>query len=134
MIVRIMVIGLLALSFARGQTRPAGLEPGEAEEKVKSRAIDPHLKFTHPPVEARGVWVTSNDLLGPRETLLKKFDRLKAANFNIVLIDAWFRGYTAYPDSKIAPLYPDFKGEDALGMAIEEAHRRGLHAHPWVSY
>jgi uncharacterized lipoprotein YddW (UPF0748 family) len=125
---------LLCISVAPAQTRPAQLEPGEAEGKVKSRAIEPNLKFTHPLVEARGVWVASNDLLGPREAMLQKFDRLKAANFNLVLIDAWFRGYTAYPGSAIAPPYPDLKGEDALGMAIEEAHQRGLAAQPWVSY
>ena len=134
MVWRIGLVALFGSMLALGQSGPAGSEPGEAQGKVKSRKLDASLKFTHSPVEACGVWVTSNDLLGPRETLLKKFDRLKAANFNIVLIDAWFRGYTAYPDSKIAPLYPDFKGEDALGMAIEEAHRRGLHAQPWVSY
>jgi uncharacterized lipoprotein YddW (UPF0748 family) len=31
-------------------------------------------------------------------------------------------------------MYPDLKGEDALKMIINEAHRRGLHVQPWVSY
>jgi uncharacterized lipoprotein YddW (UPF0748 family) len=135
MTVRVVLFALAFAPFVHAQTRPAaGLEPGAAQGQAKTRPLDPNLKFTHPPVEARGVWVASNDLLGPRDVLLRKFDRLKAANFNTVLIDAWFRGHTAYPGSAIAPEYPPLRGEDTLGVAIEEAHKRGLRAEPWVSY
>jgi uncharacterized lipoprotein YddW (UPF0748 family) len=128
------VVLLCVASSLLAQSRPAGLEPGEAEGRVKTRRLDPNLTFTHPAVEVRGAWVASNDLLGPRDVMLKKLDQLKAANFNTVLVDSWFRGYTAYPGSAIAPLYPGLKGEDAFGMAVEEAHKRGLRVEPWVSY
>ena len=131
---RIIVITLAVVTFARAQSRPAGLEPGEAEGRTKTRAIDPNLKFTHPPVEARGVWVTSDDLLGPRDRLLHRFDRLKSTHFTTVMIDSYFRGYTAYPGSAIAPEYPGLHGEDTLAIAIEQAHQRGLSAQAWVSY
>ncbi len=130
--VAVLVLGLVTFSLA--QSRPAGLEPGEAEGRTKTRAIDSNLKFTHPTVEARGVWIASNDLLGPRDVLLHKLDRLKSAHFTSVMIDSWFRGYTAYPGSAIAPEYPDLKGEDTLGIVINEAHARGLKAQAWISY
>jgi uncharacterized lipoprotein YddW (UPF0748 family) len=134
MFIRVAVITLALVTFSRAQSRPAGLEPGEAEGRNKTRAIEPNLKFTHPTTEARGVWLASNDLLGSRDLLLHKFDRLKSAHFTTVMIDSYFRGYTAYPGSAIAPEYPDLKGEDTLGLVINEAHQRGLKAQAWVSY
>lgn len=134
MLARVALLTLASITLALAQTRPAGLEPGEAEGKTKTRALDPNLKFTHPQVEARGVWVASNDLLGPRDVLLRKFDRLKAAHFNTVMIDSYFRGYAAYPGSAIVPEYPGLKDEDTLGIMIEQAHQRGLHAQAWISY
>jgi uncharacterized lipoprotein YddW (UPF0748 family) len=130
----IALLVLVTVSCVRGQTRPAGLEPGEAEGRDKTRTLDANLTFTHPATEARGVWVASNDLLGPRDVMLHKFDRLKVAHFNTVLVDCWFRGYTSFPGSDIAPQYPDFKGEDVLATTIEEAHKRGLRIEPWISY
>src|SRR5688500_18317522 len=96
------LVGILVLVCASGAW--AQSKPGEAE--------------------VRGVWVPSNDLLGRREVLLKRFDQLKSANFNMVLIDCWFRGYTAYAGSSIAPHYPQFKGEDVFGLAVDEANKR----------
>ena len=55
-----------------------------------------------------------------------EIDQLKAANFNIVLLDAWFQGFVAYPGSRIAPQWPAFNGEDTLGFLIDEAHKRGI--------
>jgi uncharacterized lipoprotein YddW (UPF0748 family) len=134
MFIRVAVITLAMVTFSRAQSRPIGLEPGEAEGRNKTRELDPNLKFNHPAVETRGVWVASNDLLGPRDVLLHKFDRLKSAHFTTVMIDSWFRGYTAYPDSAIAPEYPDLKGEDTLGVMMDEAHKHGLHVQAWISY
>src|SRR5439155_1185229 len=99
MVSRIGLVALFGSMLALGQSGPAGSEPGEAQGKVKSRKLDASLKFTHSPVEACGVWVTSNDLLGPRETLLKTFDRLKAANFNIVLIDGLHLDRIRFPEA-----------------------------------
>src|SRR5688572_5244566 len=125
---------IVTCSTASAQSRPAELEPGEAEGREKKRQLDPKLQFTHPPVESRGVWIPSNDLLGPRDVLLKKLDRLKAANFNTVMIDCWFRGCTAYPGSEVAPQYPKFDGADVFAIALDEAKHRGLRVEAWVSY
>lgn len=132
----VVFVAVTAFTSAEFQpaTAPAEVEPGQAEVRVTHRSIEGEVRFTQPAVEARGVWVPSNDLLGPRDAMLRKFDQLKRANFNTVLIDAWFRGYTAYAGSAVAPLHPDLKGGDAFGAALAEAKLRGLRVEPWISY
>src|SRR5437868_5104453 len=88
-------------------TRPAGLEPGEAESRQRETNVEPPTSWSHPATEVRGVWIDSKEMMRPREQLLAKLDRLKAANFNVVLVDTWFRGYVAYPGSAVVPQYPD---------------------------
>ena len=46
----------------------------------------------------------------------------KSANFNILLIDGWFKGYTAYPNSKVAPQYPPFRDNDMFAFVIDQGH------------
>ncbi len=106
MFLRAAALCLALASSAFGQS--IGVEPGQSESKSTTQAVAPTTQWTHPPIEARGVWLTSHSLLGPREDLLKKLDQLQAANFNTVLIDTWFRGCVAYPKSEIVPQYPDF--------------------------
>src|SRR5688500_18225355 len=127
---------LLILSrctFAQPTPAP-GLEPGQAEAANRERAIDPTLKWTHPRVEARGVWIASRDMTGPKNEILKKLDLVRDAGLNTALIDTWFRGYVAYPGSAVAPQFPDFNGDDVLAWMVDESHRRGLRAEAWMEY
>src|SRR4051812_24724140 len=73
-------------------------------------------------------------MLLPRAEIAAKLDVLKAANFNLVLIDTYFRGFVAYPGSAILPQYPEFHGDDVVGWMIEQAHARGMQAHLWMEY
>ena len=130
---------LLSVSIcaaAPAQTRPgAGLEPGEAEARQRATTAPPRpTTFTSPVNEVRGIWLASRDMLRPRDELRDKLDQLKAANFNTVLIDTYFRGHVAYPGSAHLPQFPDFKGNDILGWLIDECHARGLRAELWMEY
>lgn len=130
-----VIAALLLCASACAQTAPApGLEPGEAEARERSRVIDPALRWTHPRVEARGVWIASRDMTGRKADVLKRLDRVRDAGLNTALIDTWFRGYVAYPGSAVALQFPDFNGDDVLGWMIEECHRRGLRAEAWIEY
>src|SRR4051812_34859680 len=111
----ILCIFLATTPVSLAQTR---VEPGEGA--TTTRAVTPTTQWTDPPIEARGVWLTSREMLGPRDQLLKKLDDLKAANFNTVLIDTWFRGCVAYPKSEIVPQFSGFNSEDIFKLLIDE--------------
>src|SRR5689334_715509 len=95
-------------------TPPARLEPGEAESRERLANVEPTTKWSHPAAEVRGVWIDSKEMMRPREQLLAKLDQLKRANFNVVLVDTWFRGYVAYAGSAVVPEYPELKGDDVV--------------------
>ncbi len=122
-------------------------EPGAAETKVTGKIPRLPKTWTHPAVEARGIWIprdsmeAKKDANGHVETnaevkarLSKTLDQLKAANFNLLLVDCWFKGYVAYPGSHVAPQYPAFKGDDRFGFMVSEAHKRGMQIHAWLGY
>src|SRR5687768_16263910 len=132
-LIRCAIAAILILATCAAAQSP-GLEPGQAEARDRDRAIDPTLKWTHPRVEARGVWIASRDMTGPKDEVLKKLDLVKNAGLNTALIDTWFRGYVAYPGSAVAPQFPDFKGDDVLKWMADECHRRGLRAEAWMEY
>jgi len=139
---RIVAFGLIlycasacATSQPASTTRPAaGFEPGEAEARQRTTSATMPTTFSSPAVEVRGVWLASRDMTAPRDELIKKLDRLKAANFNTVLIDTYFRGYVAYPGGAFVPQFPDFNGQDVLGWLIDECDKSGLEAHLWMEY
>src|SRR3954454_19356214 len=91
-------------------TQPAGVEPGEAESHGQSNSVELPKAWSHPSTEVRGVWMTSKEMLMPRTPLLAKLDALRAAHFNVVLIDTYFRGCVAYPGSAVLPQFPGFHG------------------------
>src|SRR5689334_12816577 len=118
-----LIFALAAISCREGSAQQM-YEPGVAEAKGDGPVPEWPKVWSHPKVEARGIWIARNNMepatrpAGSRETideakarLVKTLDQLKAANFNIVLLDAWFQGYVAYPGSKIAPQWPAFQGE-----------------------
>lgn len=120
-----------------------------------------------PKRELRAVWLTTiNNLDWPdtkatspqaierqKKELTDILDRLKAANFNAVVLQTRIRGTVIYP-SAIEPMDACITGSfipprspnsstlqsfdssilqyDPLAFAIEECHRRGMQLHAWV--
>lgn len=108
-------------------------------------AIDP------PKREIRGVWLTTVYGLdwphkpatdaGSRQiqqqALCDLLDRLQAANFNTVFIQARLRGDVIFR-SAIEPASKTFSGKcgtlpgyDPLAFAVDECHKRGMECHAW---
>ncbi len=119
----------------------ATLEPGQAEAATTSgqEAVPTpptHLKWSHPEVEFRGIWIPipKKDRGVSTQTLRKQIEAFAKANFNAVLPVTYVRGYASYPDSKYLPQLPEVRGLDPLGFIIEEAHRNGLEVHAWLEF
>lgn len=73
----------------------------------------------------------------PKKELCNILDKLKAANFNTVLLQTRVRGDVIYP-SKIEAFTESLSGHEAqnpgydpLKFAIDECHKRGLELHAW---
>lgn len=133
------IVQLVALSLAgaglHAQTT-ATLEPGQGEAMTTmTRVTDVPTTWTSPAEEIRAVWLTADELLVPREELLKKLDALAGAHFNAIFVDTWFRGYVLYPGSALVPQYPAAVPHgDMLPWLIDEAHARKLQVHSWPEY
>ncbi len=88
--------------------------------------------------EIRGAWVDRAPL-ATRESIRGMLDDLKGANFNVVFVDVWSRGYPLWKSAVFErhtglltdPVYGD---RDVLAEVIEEAQARGLAVVPWVEY
>lgn len=108
--------------------------------------------FAQPKYEVRAVWLTTiggidwpstfaHDGMGieaQKQQLCQMLDRLKKAGVNTVLLQTRVRATTIYP-SDIEPWDGCLSGKpgvspgyDALQMAIDESHRRGMELHAWV--
>jgi uncharacterized lipoprotein YddW (UPF0748 family) len=119
-----------------GQTSST-LEPGQAEAQTSATgAVEVPRKWSHPATEVRGVWITSGELQQSTEALTRKLDAIAHANFNAIMADTWFRGFVAYPDSKIVPQYPSLAAgnRDVIGWMVQQAHARKLRVDAWPSY
>lgn len=102
--------------------------------------------------ETRAVWLTtyggldwpSRKAIQPSDTILQRaelaamLDKLVACGINTILFQTRLRTSVAYP-SKYESIDGAFLGKgvridgyDALRMAIEECHSRGLQLHAWV--
>lgn len=74
----------------------------------------------------------------PEKELCDILDRLKAANFNTVLLQTRLRGDMIYPSSieTFAESLTGYTGRnpgyDPLAFAIEECHKRGMELHAWI--
>lgn len=120
-----------------GAAQPATgtLEPGQAQAQAPATApVSLPARWSHPPVEARGVWLTGSELMGSTESVLRKLDAFQAAGFNEVMLDTWLRGFVTYPGSRYAPQHSMAKGRDPLAWIIPEIRRRGMLASAWPSY
>jgi len=120
-----------------GAAQPAKgtLEPGQADTRVTATApVSLPTEWSHPPIEARGVWMIGSELMGSTESLVRKLDALQEAGFNEVMLDTWLRGYVTYPGSAYVPQHSQAKGRDPLAWIIPEIRRRGMLATAWPSY
>lgn len=84
------------------------------------------------PVEARCIWLDRGTIVSMRsaQQLSALFDKLKASGINVVYFETNNAGFTIYP-SKLAQQNPAMVGWDPLGVAVKEAHKRGMELHAW---
>ena len=105
-----------------------------------------------PKHEIRATWLTtlngmdwprnkatsSAGILRQQQELCNILDRLKAANFNTVIMQTRLRGDVIYPSA--IETFPEAltghtgrnPGYDPLAFAIEECHKRGMELHAWI--
>jgi len=88
--------------------------------------------------ELRGTWI-ARDQLGTKEALAQAIDSIAAANFNVVYVNVWSRGYPLWKSDVFyqhTGVYtdPTYTGRDILAEAIAEAHKHGLHVEAWFEY
>lgn len=88
--------------------------------------------------ELRGTWI-ARDQLGTKEALAQAIDSIAAANFNVVYVNVWSRGYPLWKSEVFyqhTGVYtdPTYAGRDILAEAIAEAHKHGLHVEAWFEY
>jgi uncharacterized lipoprotein YddW (UPF0748 family) len=84
--------------------------------------------------ETRGIWVDKKTLFAPKESVLAFLDAAKAANFNSLYVNTYFRGEVLYPGSAYMPQARELKGEDILKWLLPEIHKRGMRAEAWTEY
>lgn len=88
--------------------------------------------------ELRGAWM-ARDSFTSRASIARAMEELAANNFNVVLVNAWSRGYPLWRSEVFRghtsfsgdPGYPD---RDVLAECIEEGHRVGLEVVAWMEY
>ncbi|MFN4110829.1 MAG: glycoside hydrolase family 10 protein, partial [Ignavibacteria bacterium] len=88
--------------------------------------------------ELRGTWI-ARDQLGTKEALAYAIDSIAAANFNVVYVNVWSRGYPLWKSNVFYQhtgvyIDPTYDGRDILAEAIAEAHKHGLHVEAWFEY
>ncbi|MCR4417532.1 MAG: family 10 glycosylhydrolase [Ignavibacteria bacterium] len=88
--------------------------------------------------ELRGTWI-ARDQLGTKEALAQAIDSIAAANFNVIYINVWSRGYPLWNSDVFYQhtgvyIDPSYTGRDILAEAIAEAHKHGLHVEAWFEY
>lgn len=104
------------------------------------------LIYSQPKEEVRAVWVTTVfNLDWPRTSgantqrteMIQLLDKLKAANFNTIMLQVRGRGDLLY-GSAIEPWARALTGSlggnpgyDPVQFTIEEAHKRGMEVHAW---
>lgn len=106
----------------------------------------PFIAFSQPKEEVRSVWVTTVfNLDWPRTSgantqrteMINLLDKLKAANFNTIMLQVRGRGDVLY-SSAIEPWGQAMTGTlggnpgyDPIQFTIQEAHKRGMEVHAW---
>ncbi len=84
------------------------------------------------PVESRSIWLDRGTIVATRGAtgMSQLFDKLQAANINIIYFETNNAGFVMYP-STVATQNPETLGWDPLGCALAEAKKRGMELHAW---
>ncbi|MFN6204269.1 MAG: family 10 glycosylhydrolase, partial [Acidobacteriota bacterium] len=74
-------------------------------------------------VEIRAVWLDRSSLVS-RQEIRSTLEQLASANFNLVLVNVWSRGYPLWPSGVFAresglSIDPEYVGRDPLAEVIE---------------
>ena len=115
-------------------------------------SLHAQLVAPSPKRELRAVWLTTLSGLDwpstratnatgvekQKQELCNILDKLQAANFNTVVMQARIRATVIYPsqiepwDACLTGKYGVGPGYDPLAFAVEECHKRGMQIHAWV--
>lgn len=94
-----------------------------------------------PPMEMRGIWITTtaSPVLFSRNNIKAAVDFLADTGFNTIFPVVWNQGATMYPSKVMKEtcgleIDARFAGRDPLKELIEEAKRVGLAVVPWFEY
>lgn len=107
----------------------------EASEEVAQARQDFATSFAKAmpvrPVEARAVWLDRGTIVATKNAkgMADLIQKLKAGGINSIYFEANNAGFAMYPSS-IAVQNPQVQW-DALGTAVEEAHKNGIELHAW---
>ncbi|MGV3539032.1 MAG: family 10 glycosylhydrolase [Rufibacter sp.] len=88
--------------------------------------------------ELRGTWLARTSFTS-KAKLAAQMDSLAAANFNVVYVNVWSRGYPLWQSEVFkrhtgVSIDPTYAGRDILAEAIAEGHRVGIHVEAWFEY
>ncbi|HNB23315.1 MAG TPA: beta-galactosidase trimerization domain-containing protein, partial [Candidatus Melainabacteria bacterium] len=106
----------------------------EADNHISQARQDFSMAFAQAmpvrPVEARCIWLDRGTIVSMRnpQQLSALFDKLKASGINVVYFETNNAGFPIYP-SKLVQQNPAMVGWDPLGIAVREAHKRGMELH-----
>lgn len=109
----------------------------QADEEIALARHDFSLAFAQSmpvrPVEARSVWLDRGTIVACRneDGMSALFDRLKGAGINTVYFETNNAGFCTFP-TKVSTPNPEIVGWDPLGVAVREAHKRGMELHAWI--
>ena len=109
----------------------------EADQEIQKARHDLSIAFAKAmpvrPVEQRGVWLDRGTIIANKtpQAMKELFDKLKSSGINTVYFETNNAGFPMYP-SKVAPQNPQLDGFDAMGCALEEAHKRNMEFHAWL--
>jgi uncharacterized lipoprotein YddW (UPF0748 family) len=90
------------------------------------------MAMPSPVAETRGLYLDGDAIPRTREGVQRLVARLADAGFNMLLPEAFRRGYALFRTPR-APLDPSFEqAPEVLEWLADEAHARGMEVHPWI--
>jgi uncharacterized lipoprotein YddW (UPF0748 family) len=94
-----------------------------------------------PPIEIRGVWLTTTDsqVLRLQENIVEAMNFLAETGFNVVFPVVWNQAVTLFPSKTMRQNFgieidPLSLGRDPLQEVVDAAHSVGLKVIPWFEY
>ena len=112
--------------------RPVNRSQPWRAEALRRLDLARAMAMPSPVSETRGLYLDADAIPRTREGIQRLVGRLADAGFNMLLPEAFRRGYALFRTPR-APLDPAFElAPDALEWLTDEAHARGLEVHPWI--